>query len=294
MKQKIRIAAVQMDIKSMAAEQNAAQMVEWVARASEEHCADLVVFPELANIGYITDRDREFGEQYIEAAEPLSGATIQTLCRSAAQYGVYITVGICESHPTIPATIYNTAVLIGPEGDVRGAHRKMHIPGQEKHFYAAGNRSDVFKTDIGTIGFSICYDTFFPELARSLALKGAHILICPFNTAGEFDHPDTLRSLAQARAIENKMFVVTCNRTGDWHDLKFNGLSAAADPYGTLLFHADEGEGISIAEIDYRLLLQERAYHPVFIDRRPELYAMLTQIDGEPDIIPTDSASIEN
>lgn len=276
MKSKIRIAVCQIDIQSLAANANLKRMLELIEESAGQS-ADLVVFPELSNIGYIIDRDREFGERYVLAAETIPGPSSKALCDAAARHRLHIIVGLCESHPVIPATLYNTAVLIGPDGNVRGLHRKMHIPGQEKHYFASGTRAEVFHTELGTIGINICYDAFFPELARTMALKGAHLIVCPFNTGTLYDHPDTLRAFAQARAIENKLFFVTCNRTGSWNGQSFNGRSAASDPYGNVLMQAEDRDGMALVDIDYSLLIRERAFHPIFADRHPRLYRQLTE-----------------
>ena len=275
MREMVTVALAQMDIRPLEPERNIKKMVDLTSVAAIEHKADLILFPELANSGYIKDRDRKFGETYMQVAEPIPGPTTEALGEVASKHEIHIIAGLCEAHKTIPATIYNSAVLIDPSGKVIGVHRKMHMPGQEKHFFGTGNTSDVYQTELGGLGIMICYDTFFPELGRLLALKGAHIICCPFNTAARFDHPDTLNILARARAIENKLFVAACNRVGAEGDLTFFGRSAAADPYGNILVQAGEEEEIAIAIMEATQLRQERAYHPVFIDRRPELYGLL-------------------
>lgn len=276
MKAKIRIAVCQIDIQSLATDANLKRMLELIDE-SAGLSADLVVFPELSNTGYIVDRDREFGERYVLAAEAIPGPTSKALCDAAARHRLHVIVGLCEAHPVIPATLYNTAALIGPDANIVGLHRKMHIPGQEKHYFASGTRAEVFQTELGTIAINICYDVFFPELARTMALKGAHLIVCPFNTGTLYDHPDTLRAFAQARAIENKLFFVTCNRTGSWNGHSFNGRSAASDPYGNILMQAGEEDGVAVFDIDYALLTRERAFHPIFADRHPQLYRQLTE-----------------
>ncbi len=277
MRETVTVALAQIDVRLLEPEHNVRKMVRVASEAATDHGADLVLLPELANTGYITDRDREFGEAYMRLAEPIPGPTTAALGELAAKHQVHIVVGVCEAHPVIPATIFNSAVLIGPSGAVLGVHRKMHMPGQEKHFFGLGDTSDVYQTELGGIGMMICYDAFFPELGRLLALKGAHIICCPFNTAAKHDHPETLVALARTRAIENKLFVATCNRVGTENGVRFFGKSAAADPYGNLLAEAGEEEEIAIATMGAGQLRQERAYHPIFIDRRPELYGPLAK-----------------
>ena len=277
MPSKVDVAIAQIEVRSLSPEENRKKLEETAAEVAAAHGPDLILFPELANTGYVIDRDREFGEQYLRLAETIPGPTTAAVGRVAAARQVHVIVGLAEAHPTIPATIYDSAALIGPSGEVVGVQRKLHIPGQEKHYFARGARPRLFDTELGRIGITICYDAFFPELARVLALGGAHFICCPFNTAARFDHPDTMRAIAQTRAIENKLFVATCNRVGQDHGLQFYGRSAAADPYGNVLAEAGEDEEILMVTFDGAELWRERAYHPVFVDRRPELYGSLTE-----------------
>jgi predicted amidohydrolase len=272
----VRLAVCQVDIRPLEPDRNRERLVDTARAAAREHQAEIVLLPELANIGYVRHRDRQFGEQYLGLAEPLDGPTVTALGELAAEHGVVVVVGIAERHRTIPSTIFNSAIVLGRRGII-GVHRKVHLPGEEKHYFAAGDRAEVFETEFGVVGVSICYDTFFPELARIYALSGAHMILCPFNTAERFDHPDTLPHFAAARAIENKLFVATCNRVGSEGDLRFNGRSAVADPYGHSLLQLGEEEETAVAVLEASQLARERAYHPIFIDRRPELYGALAK-----------------
>jgi predicted amidohydrolase len=270
----VRVAICQVEIVPLDRTINVAKL-EWaVEEAVARHDADIVLLPELANIGYVRARDREFGETYIDGAEPIPGPTTNALLALAQRHSICIVAGLAEIHPKIPSTIFNSAALIGPDGII-GVHRKVHLPGEEKHYFARGDSIDVFATPFAMVGINICYDTFFPEQQRLQALGGAHMLLCPFSTAKRFDHPETLSHIAAARAIENKLFVVACNRVGSEGDVRFNGRSAAYDPYGAPLARLGEQEEIGLAVLDASLFRSERAYHPIYVDRRPELYAGL-------------------
>ena len=271
-----RLAIAQVDIRPFDRDRNLAKLVGYSTLAARDHQANLVVLPELANIGYIKQRTRDFGAQYVAAAEPADGPTSVALTDVCREFGCWIVAGIAETHPSIPATLFNSAIVVSPDG-LAGVYRKAHLAGEEKHYFAPGNSTPIFSTPIGVIGICICYDTFFPELARSYALKGAHWLVCPFNTGGCYDHVDTIEHLAAARAIENKLFVAMCNRVGSEDDVEFSGRSAVADPFGTLLVKLGEDEDLAVVEIDGSLLRKERAFHPVFADRRPDLYSSLVE-----------------
>lgn len=277
MKERLVVAAVQMSTKWLSPEENLEYMKNAIARARTELQADLVIFPELSNTGYIKDRDKEFGKQFIKCAERIPGPTTNALGEQAKKYGVYVIAGIGELHPDIPAMLYNSAVLIGPTGEIIGIHHKVHIPGEEKHYFIPGNTAEVYKTDIGNIGITICYDGQFPELTRILALKGAEVLCMIWNMPSFSNSPALLEHYTAARAAENRMYAISCNRVGKDGEIGFFGHSAIADPIGNLLASSEEEEAIISATLTQDILYEERAQQPVFRDRRPDMYAYLTK-----------------
>ena len=277
MKEKVIVAAVQMDVALFDMAANLSYMEQAVKKAKEEKNADLVVFPELCSIGYIRERNKEFGKNYVMGADKVPGEFTEALGEIAKKYDVYIISGMTEAHPRIPATLYNSAVLIDPQGCVAGLHRKVHIPGYEKHYFIPANTTDVFHTDIGTIGIGICYDNQFAELTRTYALKGAEILVMLWNMPRFSNQPQMLHRLTSTRAFENRMYAVSCNRIGENSGMQFFGHSAVADPLGELIASAEEEETIIYAELERSMLLAERAQMPVFRDRRPDLYGELTK-----------------
>lgn len=277
MKEKVMAAAVQMDIALFDEAANLAYMESAIKKAKEEKNADLVVFPELCSIGYIRERNKEFGHKYVMGAEKVPGEFTEALGEMAKKYDVYIISGMTEAHPQIPATLYNSAVLVDPMGKVAGVHRKVHIPGYEKHYFIPANTNDVFHTDIGTIGVGICYDNQFAELTRTYALKGAEILVMLWNMPRFSNQPEMLHRLTSARAFENRMYAISCNRIGENSGMEFFGHSAIADPLGELVATAGEEETILYGELSRAMLLTERAQMPVFRDRRPDLYGELVK-----------------
>lgn len=278
MKDKVIVAAVQMPHKWLDPKANLKYMIDSIEKAKVEMNADIVVFPELSNTGYIMDRNKEFGKQFIKAAEKIPGPTTEALGQQAKKYGVYVIAGLAELHPEIPGMLYNSAVIIGPNGDLLGVHHKMHIPGEEKHYFIAGSTCDVYKTDIGNIGIAICYDGQFPEYIRMLALKGAEIICMLWNMPTFSNPPELLQHITATRAAENRMYAISCNRIGTDGDITFFGHSSICDPVGNLLATSGEEETIISATLHGDILYEERALQPVFRDRRPEMYSYLTKI----------------
>jgi predicted amidohydrolase len=277
MKEHVVVAAVQMDIDLFDMDANIGHIENSVKKAKEEKNADLVVFPELASIGYIRERNKQFGCSYVKAADKIPGKFTKSLCDIAKRYDSYIVSGMTEAHPDIPATLYNSAVLVDPKGSIVGVHRKVHIPGYEKHYFVPANTNDVFKTEIGTIGIGICYDNQFAELTRTYALKGAEILLMLWNMPRFSNQPAMLHRLTSTRAFENRFYAVSCNRIGANSGIEFFGHSAIADPLGELIASAEEEETIIYATLERDVLLAERAQMSIFRDRRPDLYGELVK-----------------
>lgn len=275
MKDTVIVSAVQMPTKWLDLKENIDYIKSSIAKAKNEDNADLIVFPELSNTGYIKERDKKFGRQFIKYAEKIPGPSTEELGKQAKKYGVYLVVGLAEQHPEIPGMLYNAAVLINPKGELVGVHHKMHIPGEEKHYFMPGSTCDTYKTDIGNIGMSICYDGQFPEFTRSLALKGAEILCMIWNMPSFSNPPELLEHITATRAAENRMFAVSCNCIGVQGKIDFFGHSVISDPVGNFLATAGTKETIISATLKEEVLLEERIQQPVFRDRRPDMYSYL-------------------
>lgn len=277
MKEKVSVAVAQIDIALFDRTANIERIEKAVKEAKETSQAELVVFPELASIGYIRERNKEFGCEYIKCAEKIPGEFTDALGQIARKYDVYIISGMTEAHPVIPGTLYNSAVLVNPTGKIVGVHRKVHIPGYEKHYFVPANTNNVFHTDIGTIGIGICYDNQFAELTRTYALKGAEILVMLWNMPAFSNDGGMLHRLTSTRAFENRMYAVSCNRIGESAGMKFFGYSAIADTLGELIASAQGDEGMIYGVLERDALLRERAQMPLFRDRRPDLYGELVK-----------------
>lgn len=231
--------------------------------------ADLIVLPELFNSGY------QFisKEETTELSEEIpAGFTTQRLIALSKELRVYIVAGIAERAGEI---CYNSAVLTGPEGFL-GVYRKTHLFFEEKLWFTPGDTGfRVWKTPIGAIGIMVCFDWFFPESARTLALMGAEIIAHPSNLVLPFC-PDAMVT----RCLENRVFAVTANRTGieqrgGRDALAFIGRSGIVSPRGEVLCRASgDREETAVVELDPALARDKdlNPFNNLFADRRPDLY----------------------
>jgi predicted amidohydrolase len=239
-----------------------------IRRALSNVEADLLVLPELSLTGYLFE-SREELRRY---AEPVpDGASLAALAGVCQARNLNLVFGIAEAAGT---AIYNTAVLLTAGGAVH-RYRKAHLFMAEKDVFDRGDTAfPVF--DIGGIrvGMLICFDYFFPEAARSLALKGAQVICHPANLVLDY-----AQSMTLTRAAENRAFWILCNRTGvesaGGRTMGFTGRSQVVDPAGKLLRRAGStDESLAVIEIDPGLALDKNVTprNNVITDRRPELY----------------------
>lgn len=249
----IRAALVQLEINERDREERLAHALELIDRAGD---ADLILLPELWNVSYF-----DF-ERYREEAEPLEGPTVSALAAKARELGAYILAGsIIERED---GRLYNTSALIGSEGKVVAAYRKIHLFGyrsKEKELLAPGDRIVVAKTGLGALGLSICYDLRFPELYRAQVDRGAQILLVVASwPPTRIEH---WRLLARARALENQAFLLGCNATGP----HYGGHSLAVSPQGEIQEEADDSEEVLQVELDLEDVARARAEFPALRDR---------------------------
>ena len=188
--------------------------------------------------------------------------------------------GVSRRHPEIPGVLYNSSVLVGPDGEIIGIHDKVHSCLEEKNYYAAGNTMDVYDTSLGKIAMQICYDVRFPELARVHALKGAEIIVsiwASFVQPGKVPSSSIIDRCA-TRSMENALFFLGCNRSGQEGDRVYYGRSAISAPSGGAIAVSDnDDEEVVRGTLNAQALIDQRAYLTVFRDRRPELYGMVTE-----------------
>ncbi|MFH1101540.1 MAG: carbon-nitrogen hydrolase family protein [Methanobacteriota archaeon] len=230
--------------------------------------ADLYVFGELFLSGY------HCKDELRTLAEPLDGPSIKKIKRITRERHCSILFGMPLRDEKIKGVNYNAAILVQADGTVE-YYKKWFLPNfgpfEEKIFFDEGEELPVFSTPWGKIGVFICYDLFFPEVAKALSLQGADVLICLSAT------PSTTRvffeTLIPARAVENTVFMVYVNLVGTQDDLVFWGGSQVYDPLGKLVVKAPYfKESIVTCDLDLTLLDVARLNRPVLRDIRPQIY----------------------
>jgi predicted amidohydrolase len=270
MKQKIKLALAQMSSKRENKAANIAKLQEVTAKAKAQG-ANLVIFPEMFLTGYLV-RD-----QIYELAETIPGPSTEKISQIAKENSIYIIFGMPELSEKTKATIFNTSVFIGPDGIV-GKYRKMYLPThsvfEEKRHFRPGYQAAAFDTPIGKIGLFICYDIFFPEVARLVRLSGAQLMVCisasPAVRRGYFE------ILTAARALENTAFLAYVNLVGVEDGLQFWGGSRLVSPTGDVVAKAryDE-EDFVVCELDFGDIRSAETFIPTLRDLRPELFEAL-------------------
>ena len=234
--------------------------------------ADLIVLPELFSTGY---QFASVNEVKALSEKIPEGQTCRALINYARSKKMYIVAGIAERKGD---SFFNSAVLIGPEGFI-GKYRKSHLFYEEKLFFSPGDTGfNVFDIGAAKLGIMICYDWWFPEAARSLALQGADIICHPANLVLTGCH-----KAMQIRSLENAVYSVTANRIGaeargGKEELRFTGKSQIVDPAGQVILSLDEDrEGIAVIDIDVGKARDKSItrLNDRFLDRRPEIYRII-------------------
>jgi len=270
---KIRVCAIQMDCVLGDKKANMAKVEEYLAEAASNRC-DLIVFPELFLTGYSVE------EHDLALAEKLPGPTTRKLCALAQKSNMFIAGAIIEAS-RIKGVIHDTAFLLGPE-DLVGIYRKVHLWDRENIRFARGDQFPVFHTSIGCVGLQICYEIGFPKPARLLTFKGAEILLYPsaFGAPRRYAWDIATRS----RALENGVFVIAANRSGQDKDTVFAGNTRIIDPTGGIMGEADRNNQLIIADLDTSLIVKQRQAIPYLRDLyRPVVFRSLLSNSSERD-----------
>ena len=228
---------------------------------------ELLVLPELALTGYTF---KDLDEAY-SLSEEIGGELTVELINMAREKDIKMAVGFLEREGK---DLYNSSVLLGGDG-VIGVYRKVHLFREEKNIFKTGNYGfPVFDIGKVKVGLLICFDWIFPEAARTLALKGADMILHSANLVLPF-----YQKAAVTRAVENKIFIILANRTGveERFGIKneFTGGSEIVDPEGRIILEAGkEDEGIFTIEIDPEKARNKNIteLNNIFQDRKPELY----------------------
>lgn len=219
--------------------------------------ADLIVLPEMWNVGFLSF------SKYESYAEDLSGPTIALVAEKAKRHNAYILAGtIIEKDG---GGKYNTAVLIEPGGKVAATYRKIHLVTRkgsaEADYLERGKAPVTVKTELGIIGFGICYDLRFPELYRKMAINdGAEIFLQP--AAWPLQRVENWVDLMHARANENQAYLISCNMCGTNEGVQYFGHSAIVDPQGISIASGGLTQCIVKADIDLEELRKFRQDTP--------------------------------
>lgn len=246
-----------------------AENLDRIAARLDGTDADLIVLPELCASGYQFVSQDEVGR----LAEPIpDGPTTKRLCEIAKRKQMVIVAGLPER---AGASHYNSAVIVGPQGLI-GSYRKTHLFFEETlHFTPGDTGFHVWDIGAARIGVMICFDWYYPEAARTLALKGADIICHPSNLVLP-NCPDSM----PVRCLENRVFAVTCNRTGmeergGKDRLTYIGNSEITTPRGVILHRASrDQEELCVREIDPAEARDKSLtrYNDLLRDRRESLY----------------------
>ena len=236
---------------------NVDRLAELVRKHAGE--GELVVAPELVTSGYDLEVLARRGK---ELAEPLDGPIAARMSELATQTGATLVLGLLERDGDV---LYDTVVTVAPDGHVT-PYRKSHLYPTESALFAAGTELVVAPTPAGRLGMMICFEHAFPDVATTLALRGAQILVIPSAVPVGYEHLLTLRT--RARAQDNQVFAVGCNLVGNG----FCGRSLVADPRGDVLAEAGTEETVLRVTLDLAAIDRERKREPALRLRQPDLY----------------------
>jgi predicted amidohydrolase len=267
MKERITLALAQISSERGSKKENLTKIEELTLRAKGQ-AADLVIFPELCLTGYVVK------DQLYELAETIPGPSTKRIEELARKTGMYVVFGMPELSEKTRATMYNTAVYIGPEGII-GKYHKMYLPThsvfEEKRYFRPGYQTAAFDTQIGKIGLCICYDLFFPEVTRLTRLAGAQLIVCI--SASPSVRRSYFEILTAARALENTSYLAYVNLVGVEDGLQFWGGSRLLSPTGDIIARAKyDEEDFVLCEVDFNDIRSAEAFIPTLRDLRPELF----------------------
>ncbi len=271
---RVRIGLAQLNSELGDTQANLRRAEQYIARAAAEGC-DLVMFPELYLQGYRADTC------FVDVAEPIPGPSTARLEALAREHGLYIVMGMGRLEEDFPHLIYNSLCFVGPEG-LLGHYDKVHLgtfhPYIEGVYFAPGRHAPVFDTRFGRVSLQICYDSWFPELTRTYALKGSILNLVI--SAGPSGSEDSWKTMLRARSMENAFPSVYCNTVGRQKDFSFFGGSKIVNASGIVTAEAKyDEEDFVIGEVDLEEGLRVRRHWLLFRERNPAVYAPLTQAD---------------
>lgn len=284
----MRVAALQMSMATDVASNVAT--AERLVRAAAKDGANVVLIPELFE-GHYFCKDQRATE--LQRAQPVEGhPTVTHFSAVARELGVVLPISIFERANN---TYFNTVVMVDADGSTLGIYRKSHIPDgpgySEKFYFSPGDTGfRVWPTRFGVVGVGICWDQWFPEAARSMALLGADVILYPTAIGSEPQNPTWDSSghwqrVMQGHAAANIVPIVAANRmgreVGHPTEVTFYGSSFITDATGAKVVEAGrDDERVLVADVDCEGNRVMRAAWGLFRDRRPDLYGAITSLDG--------------
>jgi len=261
--------------------QNMHRLADKIRQLAQEG-AQLVVLQELHNSLYFCQEEQV---DLFNLAEPIPGPSTAFYGDLAGELGIVLVTSLFERRAA--GLYHNTAVVFDSDGSVAGRYRKMHIPDDpgyyEKFYFTPGDLGfHPIQTSLGRLGVLVCWDQWYPEAARLMALQGAELLIYP--TAIGYDPNDTpdeqerqrmaWQTVQRGHAVANGLPVVSVNRVGDEDGVPFWGTSFVAGPQGELLYEAPaDRESTAVVDVDMRRSEQVRRWWPFLRDRRIDEYS---------------------
>jgi len=269
MAREITVALVQMAPELGSAENNLRKMGDFVERICSEQNTDLIIFPELSYTG------AELGLRATELAERVPGHATNYLAKRANDFNTHIVFGLVVKEK-VESILYNGLVCLGPEGDVAGEYRKVHLLGEERQVYRNGFRFITVEAEWGRFGLSVGSDLAFPEAARSLTLDGCDLVVVSANWEEQFSA--SWRAHVISRACENAIFVAATNRVGEEPTMRFAGDSLLVGPQAEVYTVLDEPiEGYAVATIDLDQIRQVREDRQLIQFREPLAYRAIVK-----------------
>ena len=291
MKKTLKVGVIQQS-NTADVEKNRLNLIEKVKKLSSDG-AELVVLQELHDSLYFCQVE---STDNFDLAVDLNGAECDMYAQTAKACGVVLVTSMFEKRAT--GLYHNTAVVYEKDGSVAGRYRKMHIPDDpayyEKFYFTPGDMGfEPIQTSVGKLGVLVCWDQWYPEAARLMALKGADMLIYPTAIGWESSDTDAEKmrqqnawqTVQRGHAVANGLPVITVNRVGHEDDpsgqtngIQFWGFSFVAGPQGEIIYQAPSDEEIeTIVEVDMERSEQVRRWWPFLRDRRIENYGGITK-----------------
>lgn len=245
----LNVAVVQMEPQLGKMESNVAKMLDFITKIATAQPVDVIVFPELAATGY------EGGVRFAQMAQTVPGPLVNMIGQRAAEFGVHVLVGMA-ARADVETVLYNSAVLIGPDGNVVGDYRKVHLQAEERMIFRPGFKIAPIVTEVGVLGIMLGWDLVFPEVARSLVLDGAEAILVP--AAWEQQHVAMWRNLLVSRAYENGVFIAAANRIGAEPSYTFAGQSAVLGPTGQLIAALEDPQPLPVLNAEGEVAAMEQ------------------------------------